>query len=101
MLFPCELISRNGEVLRGVVDGLARGLGAGAGFFAWLNERCIWACSLVDRIVSEALDPIGAVAEPYALWAIQDGPGVAGLPASRPGGDRRTWHATSGSSCTS
>ena len=26
--------------------------------------------------MSEALDPIGAVAEPYALWAIQSGPGV-------------------------
>ena len=42
----------------------------------WLDRRCIWACSLVDRIVAEALDPIGAVAEPYALWAIEDAPGL-------------------------
>ena len=27
--------------------------------------------TLVDRIVSEAIDPIGAIAEPYALWAIK------------------------------
>src|SRR5207344_1825469 len=31
----------------------------------------VWANSLVDRIVSEALDPVGAVAEPYALWAVE------------------------------
>ena len=76
VLFPCELISRNGDVLRGVVDGLARDWTLEPAFVAWLSERCVWACSLVDRIVSEALDPIGAVAEPYALWAIQAGPGV-------------------------
>ncbi len=75
-LFPCELISRNGEVLRGVVAGLAAEWGMEPAFRAWLEQRCIWACSLVDRIVAEALDPIGAVAEPYALWAIEDAPGL-------------------------
>jgi tagaturonate reductase len=30
-----------------------------------------FADTLVDRIVSEALEPVGAVAEPYALWAIR------------------------------
>lgn len=75
-LFPLELISRNGEVLRGVVDGLAIEWGLEPGFREWLRHRCIWACSLVDRIVSEALDPVGAVAEPYALWAIENVPGL-------------------------
>ena len=75
-LFPCELISRNGDVLRGVVSGVAASWGMEPAFRDWLDRRCIWACSLVDRIVSEALDPIGAVAEPYALWAIQDAPGL-------------------------
>ena len=75
-LFPLELISRNGEVLRGVVDGLAADWGLEPAFRGWLAGRCIWASSLVDRIVSEALDPIGAVAEPYALWAIEDMPGL-------------------------
>ena len=75
-LFPCELISRNGEVLRGVVAGLAAEWGLEPAFRAWIEQRCIWACSLVDRIVAEALDPIGAVAEPYALWAIEDAPGL-------------------------
>jgi tagaturonate reductase len=76
VLFPCELVSRNGDVLRGVVTGLASDWSLEPAFRVWLEERCVWACSLVDRIVAEALDPIGAVAEPYALWAIQDGPGV-------------------------
>ena len=31
----------------------------------------VWASSLVDRIVAAPLEPAGAVAEPYALWAIQ------------------------------
>ena len=75
-LFPLELISRNGEVLRGVADGLAAEWGLEPAFRGWLAGRCIWASSLVDRIVSEALDPIGAVAEPYGLWAIEDAPGL-------------------------
>ena len=75
-LFPLELISRNGEVLRGVADGLAAEWGLEPAFRGWLAGRCVWASSLVDRIVSEALDPIGAVAEPYALWAIEDAPGL-------------------------
>jgi tagaturonate reductase len=36
-----------------------------------MREDCVWANSLVDRIVSEAIEPVGAVAEPYALWAIE------------------------------
>ena len=75
-LFPLELISRNGEVLRDLVDGLAVDWKLEPAFREWLALRCVWACSLVDRIVSESLDPIGAVAEPYALWAIEDAPGL-------------------------
>lgn len=74
-IYPCELVARNGDVLRGLVEGLARGWGLPEAFVAYLVQRCRWANSLVDRIVSEALQPVGAVAEPYALWAIerQDG----------------------------
>jgi tagaturonate reductase len=31
----------------------------------------VWVNSLVDRIVSEAIDPAGAIAEPYAIWVIE------------------------------
>jgi len=75
-IFPCELIERNGDVLRDVVCSLAGQWQLDAGFVDWLRSHCLWANSLVDRIVSEALQPVGAVAEPYALWAIERQPGL-------------------------
>ena len=82
-LLPCELIARNGEVLREIVVGLARDWDAPADFIAYLRDHCVWACSLVDRIVSEPLHPVGAIAEPYALWAIERQPRLV-LPCSHP-----------------
>jgi tagaturonate reductase len=70
-LLPCELVSSNGSVLRERVVGLARAWALDARFIDWLFDDCTWVNSLVDRIVSEAIDPVGAVAEPYALWAIE------------------------------
>lgn len=75
-LFPCELVTGNGLVLRDTVLAVARAWGLESGFEAWLAGRCRWPSSLVDRIVSEPLEPIGAVAEPYALWAIEALPGL-------------------------
>ncbi|HEY0820710.1 MAG TPA: mannitol dehydrogenase family protein, partial [Rhizobacter sp.] len=75
-IYPCELVARNGEVLHGVVSQLARELAAPPAFIAWLGQHCRWANSLVDRIVSEAIVPVGAVAEPYALWAVERQPGL-------------------------
>jgi len=75
-LLPCELVARNGERLRDIVVGLASEWRLDKSFLAWLQERPVWANSLVDRIVPEALEPIGAVAEPYALWAIEGQPGL-------------------------
>ncbi|MEO8060533.1 MAG: mannitol dehydrogenase family protein [Burkholderiales bacterium] len=73
-IYPCELISRNGETLRGIVAQLAGRWALPAAFMAYLQTHCVWANSLVDRIVSEALQPVGAVAEPYALWVIERQP---------------------------
>jgi tagaturonate reductase len=70
-LFPCELITGNGEVLGRLCEGIAARSKAPPAFLAWMREDCVWANSLVDRIVSEAIEPVGAVAEPYALWAIE------------------------------
>jgi len=75
-IYPCELIARNGDVLRDLVVQLARDWMLPAPFTAYLMQHCRWANSLVDRIVSEALSPVGAVAEPYALWAIERQPGL-------------------------
>jgi tagaturonate reductase len=82
-LLPCELIERNGDVLRNLVISLARRWGLPDAFALWLQTHCVWANSLVDRIVSEALHPVGAVAEPYALWAIERQPGLQ-LPCQHP-----------------
>ena len=80
-LLPCELVSRNGDVLRDLVLSVARGWQMDADFLRYLANDCIWVNSLVDRIVSEAIEPVGAVAEPYALWAIERQDGMV-LPCS-------------------
>jgi tagaturonate reductase len=82
-LLPCELVSRNGDRLRDIVVQLALEWACTPAFIQWLREHVIWANSLVDRIVSEALDPVGAVAEPYALWAIERRPRLL-LPCRHP-----------------
>ena len=75
-LYPCELIERNGDVLRQTVLTLAQDWQLPAAFAEWLQRHCVWVNSLVDRIVPQALEPVGAVAEPYALWAIETQPGM-------------------------
>lgn len=75
-LMPCELIADNGRVLKDTVLSLAKDWQLEEGFLSWLEQQCIWVNSLVDRIVSSPLDPIGAVTEPYALWAIENQPGL-------------------------
>ena len=75
-LLPCELVSRNGERLGALVAGLAVDWALPDAFLDWLREHLVWGNSLVDRIVSEPLRPVGAVAEPYSLWAIERQRGV-------------------------
>ena len=82
-LFPCELISRNGDQLKKIVRDLAAEWGLPAAFQDYLTGGCRWANSLVDRIVSEPIQPVGAVAEPYALWAIERQEGLT-LPCTHP-----------------
>ena len=82
-IFPCELINANGDVLRGLCAEIAERSGLPAAFAAWMKDDCVWANSLVDRIVSGALEPAGAIAEPYALWAIESQPRLV-LPCRHP-----------------
>ena len=82
-LYPCELVSRNGDTLRKLVATLAQGWGLTPDFLRYVREHCVWVNSLVDRIVSSPLEPAGAVAEPYALWAIERQPRMV-LPCSHP-----------------
>jgi tagaturonate reductase len=82
-ILPCELVERNADTLRGIVCTLARDWGMAASFVRWLEQHCVWANTLVDRIVSQPIEPVGAVAEPYALWAVQAQPGLL-LPCTHP-----------------
>ncbi|NTF45818.1 mannitol dehydrogenase family protein [Rhizobium rhizogenes] len=76
VILPCELITGNGRLLKQVVVDCIRRNGVPPDFLAWLDKHVAFAETLVDRIVSEPIEPIGAVAEPYALWAIKRAPGV-------------------------
>lgn len=82
-LFPCELIEANGDALRALVLEVARGWGLSEAFQRWVAEDCLWVNSLVDRIVSAPLEPAGAVAEPYSLWAVENRPGLI-MPCRHP-----------------
>ena len=82
-IYPCELVVDNGTVLRELIVNLARQWQLDAAFISYLETGCVWINSLVDRIVSEPIEPIGAVAEPYALWAIEAQAGMV-LPCSHP-----------------
>ncbi|NTJ61270.1 mannitol dehydrogenase family protein [Agrobacterium rhizogenes] len=76
VILPCELMTGNGHVLKQTVIDCARLNDVPAEFYTWLDNHAAFAETLVDRIVSEPIEPIGAVAEPYALWAIKRAPGV-------------------------
>ena len=72
IFLPTELVSHNGRRLAEAVSTLAEQSQSNS-FRDWLARSVIFADTLVDRIVSEPIEPIGAVAEPYALWAIRKG----------------------------
>ncbi|MBV2143129.1 mannitol dehydrogenase family protein [Falsochrobactrum sp. TDYN1] len=82
-IFPCELISRNGDKLRSILLQMAQDWSLPDTFRQWIETKCVFANSLVDRIVSEPIDPVGAIAEPYALWAIEKTEGLT-LPCQHP-----------------
>jgi len=73
LFLPTELATDNGRALAQIVSELARTSDAPDSFHAWLAKSVVFADTLVDRIVSAPIEPIGAVAEPYALWAIRRG----------------------------
>lgn len=86
ILLPCELIEDNGDTLKACVLRHAAAWKLGEGFAAWIEEKNIFANTLVDQIVTgypdeaetEAAfarlgyaDPLLAAAEPFALWVIE------------------------------
>ncbi len=83
-IVPCELREHQADLLRGIVARLAGDWGLSGEFRTWLEQSCFWLNTLVDRIVVDpgrddpllAGDAMLTVAEPYALWAIQQRPGA-------------------------
>lgn len=85
-IIPCELVERNGDRLREIVEQLAERWNLGAHFLDWVRTRAVFCNTLVDRIVPggpeserheelEELiryyDELLTVCEPYRLFAIE------------------------------
>jgi tagaturonate reductase len=89
-ILPCELVERNGDLLRDLVIEQARLWDLDEHFQNWLLQENIWCNTLVDRIVSGkpdnhpllAQDPLLTAAEPYALWAIEAPNGLSNFIAN-------------------
>jgi tagaturonate reductase len=83
-IVPCELRERQADLLRGIVVRLANEWRMPDDYRDWLESSCRWLNTLVDRIVTDprpddpllAGDPMLTACEPYALWAIEERPGV-------------------------
>lgn len=85
VMLPVELIDDNGIHLKDCVCRLAELWNLESGFVSWLNEACVFASTLVDRIVTgypkdEAQklceefgyqDNLIVTGEPFALWVIE------------------------------
>jgi tagaturonate reductase len=83
VVLPAELVQRNGDTLKQAVVALAKRSRASDALLSFIADDCIFANSLVDRIVSSAIEPVGAIAEPYALWGIEKQAGLR-LPCRHP-----------------
>ena len=92
IMLPVELIDDNGIVLKHCVYKLAKLWKLGDRFIQWLDESCVFASTLVDRIVTgypkgEAEKIWGALgyedqlldtAEPFGLWVIETQKDISG-----------------------
>jgi tagaturonate reductase len=80
-VLPCELVEKNGDRLLDLVLQQALLWGLSGELTHWLEQEVIWLNTLVDRIVSGRPDhhpllmgdPLLSVAEPFALWVIEQG----------------------------
>jgi len=85
VILPAELIDDNGTVLKSYVCRHAQRWNLDTRFLTWLDEACVFANTLVDRIVTgypadeaESLwekfgyeDRLLVCGEPFALWVIE------------------------------
>ena len=81
VILPCELLPKNGDILKGFVKKHAAHWALDPAFPLWLDENCKFFNSLVDRIVpgfpshlelkEKENDPFLVQTEPYCFWAIE------------------------------
>ncbi len=87
IMLACELIDNNGKELLKCVNQYVEQWGLGAEFAAYVNEKCTFCGSLVDRIVPGRIrdarevaeleekhgyaDPLLDVGEVFGLWVIE------------------------------
>ena len=85
IFFTCELIDRNGDMLKKYVLQHAKNWNLGSGFISWVEQHCAFCNTLVDRIVpgfpKEDIKEIQAelgyednlvvVGEYFHLWVIE------------------------------
>lgn len=85
VFLPCELIEANGATLGRIVRVQADRWGFDPAFLAWIDERCVFLDTLVDRIVPGYpaaekatlaaewgyADPLTVAAEPFHIWVIR------------------------------
>lgn len=80
MILPCELIENNANQLLALVMEQAARWNVDDTAARWIENDCRWLNNLVDRIVPGRptehplleTDPLLIVAEPFALWVIED-----------------------------
>ncbi len=84
VMLPVELIDDNGAALRACVLKQAENWGLEEAFAAWVREACVFASTLVDRIITGYpvnaeeewarlgyMDKCMVTGEPYGLWIIE------------------------------
>ena len=77
VLLPCELIPNNGALLKDLIHRKAAEFFLPAHFLLWLDQKCTFHNTLVDRIVPgfpKQLDtaaPYTVQVEPYLFWGIE------------------------------
>ncbi len=87
IMLACELIDNNGKELQKCVNQYIEQWGLGADFSAYVNEKCTFCGSLVDRIVPGRIrdpkevaeleekhgyaDPLLDVGEVFGVWVIE------------------------------
>ena len=102
-ILPCELLDRNGTRLVGLLLEQLERWGFSSDLRVWIEAGCLVPNTLVDRIVAAPSpgdplaesDPLFAVAEPFALWLMDQSPDLPPLlehPAIRVVEDLEPFH---------